>query len=217
MRIVICEDSVLLREGLTRLLAEGGHHVTAAVADAEALIAAVTDGPPDLAIIDVRLPPTQTNEGIRAALQIRENQPDLPILVLSQYVEERYAVDLILGGARGLGYLLKERVSDLDEFLEAIERVAGGGSAIDPEVVTQLLGRRRVGNPLDTLTPREVDVLKGMAEGRTNAAIAAGLVLTQGAVEKHASNIFTKLGLDSVTSENRRVTAVLTYLRNAGT
>lgn len=216
MRIVICEDSLLLREGLARLLAEGGHEVVAAVGDAEALMAAISDDPPDLALVDVRLPPTQTNEGIRAALRIRESRPDLPILVLSQYVEERYAVDLITGGARGLGYLLKERVSDLDEFLEAVSRVAAGGSAIDPEVVTQLLGRRREGNPLDTLTPREIDVLKAMAEGRTNAAIAADLVLSQGAVEKHASNIFAKLNLDAATSENRRVTAVLTYLRNAG-
>ncbi len=215
MRIVICEDSILLREGLTRLLAEGGHRVTAAVSDAESLIDAVNTEPPDLALVDVRLPPTQTNEGILAALRIRRTRPDQPILVLSQYVEERYAVDLIGNGARGLGYLLKERVADLDGFLDAVDRVAGGGTAIDPEVVTQLLGRRREGNPLDTLTPREMDVLEVMAEGKTNSGIAAGLVLTEGAVEKHASNIFAKLGLDTAT-ENRRVTAVLTYLKNAG-
>lgn len=215
MRIVICEDSVLLREGLARLLTEAGHDVAEIVGDAPALLAAVAAHRPDLAVIDVRLPPEQTNEGLRAALDIRRNQPEIAVLVLSQYVEERYAVDLISGGDRGIGYLLKERVADVDEFLDAIDRVGAGGTAIDPEVISQLLGRRRQGNPLDTLTPRELDVLRVMAEGQTNAAIAATLVLTEGAVEKHARNVFIKLGLDDTTTENRRVTAVLTYLQNA--
>lgn len=215
MRIVICEDSVLLREGMARLLTEGGHDVCAIVGDAPALLAAITEDRPDLAVIDVRLPPDQTNEGLRAALDIRRTWPDIGLLVLSQYVEERYATELISGGARGVGYLLKERVADIAEFLDAVRRVAAGGSAIDPEVVSQLLGRRRQGNPLDTLTPRELDVLRAMAEGQTNAAIAANLVLTEGAIEKHSRNVFLKLGLDD-TTENRRVSAVLTYLRNAG-
>lgn len=215
MRIVICEDSVLLREGLARLLTEGGHDVCATVGDAPALLAAITEHRPDLAVIDVRLPPDQTNEGLRAALDIRRTWPHVGLLVLSQYVEERYATELISGGARGVGYLLKERVADIAEFLDAVRRVAAGGSAIDPEVVSQLLGRRRQGNPLDTLTPRELDVLRAMAEGQTNAAIAANLCLTEGAIEKHSRNVFLKLGLDD-TAENRRVSAVLTYLRNAG-
>lgn len=216
MRIVICDDSVLLREGLSRLLTEGGHEVCAIGGTAPALLASVVEHRPDLAVIDVRLPPDQTNEGLRAALEIRENWPDIALLVLSQYVEERYATDLISGGARSVGYLLKERVADVAEFLDAVRRVGAGGSAIDPEVVSQLLGRRRQGNPLDTLTPRELDVLRAMAEGQTNAAIATNLVLTEGAIEKHSRNVFMKLGLDD-TTENRRVSAVLTYLRNAGT
>lgn len=215
MRVVICEDSVLLREGLARLLAEGGHDVVAACGDAPTLLEAVIAHGAELAVVDVRLPPDQTDEGLRAALQIRRTTPDTAVVVLSQYVEEHYAVDLISGGARGVGYLLKERVADVAEFLDAVRRVGDGGSAIDPEVVSQLLGRRRQGNPLDSLTPRELDVLRVMAEGQTNAGIAATLVLTQGAVEKHASNVFTKLGLDDTATENRRVTAVLTYLRNA--
>lgn len=217
MRIVICEDSVLLAEGLARLLTDAGHDVAATVGEAPALLAAIAECRPDLAVIDVRLPPDQTDEGLRAALDIRRTTPEVALLVLSQYVEERYAADLLTSGARSVGYLLKERVADVAEFLDAVDRVGSGGSAIDPEVISQLLGRRRQGNPLETLTPRELDVLRAMAEGKTNAAIAATLVLTEGAVEKHARNVFLKLGLDTASTENRRVTAVLTYLRNAAT
>lgn len=217
MRVVICEDSVLLREGLARLLTEGGHDVVALAGDAPSLLQAVTHHSPDLAVVDVRLPPGQTDEGLRAALKIRHSAPKTAILVLSQYVEEGYAADLISNGAQCLGYLLKERVADVEQFLDAVHRVGTGGSAIDPEVISQLLGRRRHGNPLDSLTPRELDVLRVMAEGQTNAGIAATLVITRGAVEKHASSIFTKLGIEDTTNENRRVTAVLTYLRNAAT
>lgn len=217
MRIVICEDSVLLAEGLARLLTDAGHDVAATVGEAPALLAAIAECRPDLAVIDVRLPPDQTDEGLRAALDIRRTTPEVALLVLSQYVEERYAADLLTSGSRAVGYLLKERVGDVAEFLDAVDRVGSGGSAIDPEVISQLLGRRRQGNPLETLTPRELDVLRAMAEGKTNAAIAATLVLTEGAVEKHARNVFLKLGLDTASTENRRVTAVLTYLRNAAT
>lgn len=212
MRVVICEDSVLLREGLARLLTDGGHEVIARTGDAQGLLDAVAADPPELALVDIRLPPTHTNEGLRAALRLRRDAPDTAILVLSQYVEERYALDLIGGGAAGVGYLLKERVADVDEFLDAVRRVGDGGSAIDPEVVTQLLARARRSNPLDSLTPRERDVLTLMAEGRTNAAIATDLVLTEGAVEKHVRSIFTKLDLTDTGTDNRRVRAVLTYL-----
>ncbi len=214
MRVVICEDSVLLREGLTRLLAEGGHEVVAAVGDADALMASVEADAPELALVDVRLPPTQTTEGLQAALRIRAEHTDVAVLVLSQYVEERYAVDLVGGGDRGVGYLLKERVADVTEFLDAVERVGHGGTAIDPEVVAQLLGRRRRGSPVDALTPREREVLGLMAEGRSNGGIAEELVLTLGAVEKHVSNVFTKLQLDDVATDNRRVRAVLRVVRS---
>ncbi len=212
MRIVICEDSVLLREGLARLLADGGHEVTARTGEAQSLLDVVAADPPDLALIDIRLPPTHRDEGLRAALRIRRDAPGVALLVLSQYVEERYALDLIGSGTTGVGYLLKERVADVEEFLEAVRRVAGGGSAIDPEVVSQLLARARRGNPLGSLSPRERDVLTLMAEGRTNAAIAAALVLTDGAVEKHVRSIFTKLDLLDSATDNRRVRAVLAYL-----
>ena len=212
MRVVIAEDLVLLREGIASLLADHGHEVVAAVGDAEALLEAAAEHRPQLAIVDVRLPPTQTDEGVRAAVELRRRDPDLAILILSQYVEERYAIDLLSGGNRGVGYLLKDRVSDVKQFLEATRRVAAGGTAIDPEVVSQLLSRRRRTDVLDELTPREHEVLALMAEGHTNTAIAERLVVTQGAVEKHIGNVFMKLGLPQTDLHHRRVLAVLTYL-----
>jgi len=210
VRVAIAEDSVLLREGLTRLLEEAGHQVVAAEADAEQFLRAVADAPPDAAVIDVRMPPTFTDEGLRAALVVRDRWPDVGVLVLSQWVEERYATELIAGRARGVGYLLKDRVADVSEFLDALRRVADGGSALDPEVVAQLLARSR--HPLGDLTPREREVLALMAEGRSNAAIASALVVGGGAVEKHINNIFTKLGLAPAERDHRRVLAVLRYL-----
>ena len=210
MRVILAEDSVLLRKGLALLLTEAGHEVTAAVASAEELLRAVTQDQPDVAVVDVRMPPTFTDEGLRAALVIRERWPDVGVLVLSQWVEERYATELIAGRATGVGYLLKDRVADVGDFVEALARVAGGGSALDPEVVTQLLARSR--SPLGSLTPRERDVLALMAEGRSNSAIAATLVVGAGAIEKHINNIFTKLGLAPGDRDNRRVVAVLRYL-----
>ncbi|MFI7616806.1 response regulator [Nonomuraea terrae] len=207
MRVVIAEDSVLLREGLARLLADGGVETVAAVSDGSALVAAVREHDPDLAIVDVRMPPTHTDEGLRAALQVRAAKPGFPILVLSQYVEERYAGELI---GRAVGYLLKERVADVAEFLAAVRQVAAGGTVIDPEVVVQLLSRQRRGAPLDSLSPRERQVLALMAEGRSNTAIAARLVVTEGAVEK--PGIFAKLSLGPAPEDHRRVLAVLTYL-----
>jgi DNA-binding NarL/FixJ family response regulator len=213
VRAVIAEDSVLLREGLARLLADGGVEVVAQVGDGPGLVAAVDAYRPDLAIVDVRMPPTHTDEGLRAAMEAREQVPSTAILVLSQYVEERYAAELLAGGARGVGYLLKDRVADVGEFLAAVRRVGDGGAAIDPEVVAQLLGRRRRAGPLDALSGRELEVLALMAEGRSNAAVAERLVITEGAVEKHISSIFAKLGLPAAASDHRRVLAVLTYLR----
>ncbi len=210
MRIVIAEDSVLLREGLTRLLAEAGHEVVAAEGDAEKFLRAVAAAVPDACVVDVRMPPTFTDEGLRAALLVRDQWPDVGVLVLSQWVEERYATELIAGRPRGVGYLLKDRVSDVDEFLGALNRVAEGGSALDPEVVAQLLARSR--HPLTGLTPRERQVLALMAEGLTNAAIADTLVVGGGAVGKHINNIFTKLGLEPGERDHRRVRAVLRYL-----
>ena len=211
MRVVIAEDSVLLREGLARLLDEAGFEVVEAVADGEQLLRSVADKMPDVVVADVRMPPTHTDEGLRAALVIRQRWPSTAVLVLSQYVEERYATELLAGDTRGVGYLLKDRVADVDEFVAALRRVGAGGAALDPEVVSQLLlrGRRR---PLDALTPREQEVLKLMAEGRSNGAIAAALVVTDGAVEKHVSSIFTKLGLQPTDTDHRRVLAVLSYL-----
>ena len=211
MRVVIAEDSVLLREGLARLLDEAGFEVVDAVGDAEQLLRSVADRRPDVVVADVRMPPTHRDEGVRAALVIRQRWRETAVLVLSQYVEERYATELLAGDTRGVGYLLKDRVADVDEFTEALRRVGRGGTALDPEVVSQLLarGRRR---PLDALTPREQDVLKLMAEGRSNGAIAAHLVVTEGAVEKHVSSIFSKLGLAPTEGDHRRVLAVLSYL-----
>ena len=211
MRVVIAEDSVLLREGLSRLLDEAGFEVVDAVGDGEQLLRSVGEYRPDVVVADVRMPPTHRDEGVRAALVIRQRWPETAVLVLSQYVEERYATELLAGETRGVGYLLKDRVADVDEFTEALRRVGRGGTALDPEVVSQLLarGRRR---PLDALTPREQDVLKLMAEGRSNGAIAAQMVVTEGAVEKHVSSIFTKLGLAPAEGDHRRVLAVLSYL-----
>jgi len=211
MRIVIAEDAVLLREGLVRLLADEGHEVTAAVSDALALVEAVGRDHPAICIVDVRMPPTFTDEGLRAAIEIRTRWPETAVLVLSQYVEERYATELLSGNTRGVGYLLKDRVADVRDFLDALERVAGGGTALDPEVVAQLLARARR-HPHDELTPREREVLALMAQGLSNAGIANRLVVTEGAVEKHVSSIFAKLGLQPTQEDHRRVLAVLSYL-----
>jgi DNA-binding NarL/FixJ family response regulator len=213
MRIVIAEDSVLLREGITRLLAEYDHQVVAALGDASELLATVTEHEPDLVIVDVRMPPTHTDEGLRAAVELRATHPTTPVLVLSQYVEERYAAELLELGTAGVGYLLKERVADVREFVDAAQRVANGGTALDPEVVSQLLVRSRNAGPLDALTPREREVLGLMAQGLSNVAISAALVVSAGAVEKHISNIFTKLDLPPSELEHRRVLAVLRYVR----
>jgi DNA-binding NarL/FixJ family response regulator len=210
MRVVLAEDSVLLREGLTRLLAEAGHEVAAACGDGESFLRAVAEHRPDVVVVDVRMPPTFTDEGLRAALVVRRSWPDTGVLVLSQYVEERYATELLSDRPQGVGYLLKDRVAELAEFLGALDRVAANGSALDPEVVAQLLARSR--HPLATLTPRELDVLALMAEGRSNGAIAASLVVGEGAVEKHISSIFAKLGLPPAEHDHRRVRAVLRYL-----
>ncbi len=212
MRVVIAEDLALLRGGIASLLRDEGHEVVAEVGDGGALLAAAEEHRPDLAIIDVRMPPTQTDEGVRAALELRRRQPDIAILILSQYVEERYATDLLSAGSRGVGYLLKDRVADVSEFLSAARRVAAGGTAIDPEVVSQLLSRKHRTDVLEELTPREREVLAMMAEGHSNSAIAERLVVTEGAVEKHVRNIFMKLGLPPTEQQHRRVLAVLTYL-----
>jgi DNA-binding NarL/FixJ family response regulator len=212
MRVVIAEDSVLLREGLSVLLAENGMDVVAAVSDGEAVLRVVEEHRPDIVVMDVRMPPTHTDEGLRAALVVRKTWPDVAVLVLSQYVEERYATELIAGDTKCVGYLLKDRVADVVEFVDAMRRVASGGTVLDPEVVAQLLAQSRRRHPLDALTPREREVLALMAEGRSNAAIAATLVVGEGAVEKHVSSIFTKLDLLPAESDHRRVLAVLRYL-----
>jgi DNA-binding NarL/FixJ family response regulator len=216
VRVVIAEDSVLLRAGLTGLLADAGHEVVATVGDAETLLDVVDRHQPDLAVVDVRMPPTHTDDGLRAALVIRERWPDVGILVLSQYVEERYATELLAERqtGSGLGYLLKDRVADVAEFLAAVARVGEGGTVLDPEVVAQLLARTRRRDPLDRLSPREREVLGLMAEGRSNAAIARALVVSDGAVEKHVSNIFTKLDLPPTEHDHRRVLAVLRWLES---
>ena len=212
MRIVIAEDAAILRDGLTQLLATRGHEVVAGVGDARALRAAIADHHPDVAVVDIRMPPTHTDEGLRAAVELRRDHPRLGILVFSQYIETRFATELLAGSSAGVGYLLKERVADIDDFVDALTRVAAGGTALDPEVVAHLLGAGRRG--LDTLTPREREVLALMAEGRTNAAIAGTLVVSDRAVEKHIANIFTKLGLSPSESDHRRVLAVLRYLES---
>jgi DNA-binding NarL/FixJ family response regulator len=210
LRVAIAEDSVLLREGLIRLLADEGHEVVAAAGDAEEFLRAVAQAMPDVCVVDVRMPPTFTDEGLRAALVVRDQWPSVGVLVLSQWVEERYATELIAGRPHGVGYLLKDRVADVTEFLDALGRVATGGSALDPEVVAQLLARSR--HPLGDLTPREREVLALMAEGRSNSAIADALVVGGGAVEKHINNIFAKLSLAPADRDHRRVLAVLRYL-----
>ena len=212
MRTLIAEDSVLLRAGLARLLEDAGHEVVAQVGDGEGLLRAVAESQPDVAVVDVRMPPTHTDEGVRAALVLRSQWPDVGLLVLSQYVEERYATDLLARDARGVGYLLKDRVADVEDFLEALTRVGSGGTVLDPEVVAQLLVRSRRASPLAGLTPRESEVLALMAEGRSNAAIAMQLVVTEGAVEKHVRSIFTRLDLPPDQADHRRVLAVLRYL-----
>jgi DNA-binding NarL/FixJ family response regulator len=209
--VVLAEDSLLLREGLVRLLDEAGASVVAAVGDGTALVEAVHEHRPDVAVVDVRMPPTFTDEGLRAALEVRRTVPGTAILVLSQYVEESYASDLLTAGG-GVGYLLKDRVAKLADLSDALERVVDGGTVLDPEVVSALFAHRRRRDPLSTLSPREREVLGLMAEGRTNTAVGRTLVITQGAVEKHISSIFTKLGLPPSGDDHRRVMAVLTWL-----
>ena len=211
-RVVVADDAVLLRDGVVRLLEESGFSVVGAVGTAEDLLTTVAQTTPDLCIVDVRMPPTFTDEGIRAALEIRTTHPGVAVLVLSHYVEERYAAELLAGNTAGVGYLLKDRVVEVGEFVDAVRRVVGGGSAIDPEVVSQILNRSRRGRELERLTPREREVLAAMAEGYSNRGIAEHLVISEGAVEKHISSIFTKLGLDPDDGGHRRVLAVLTYL-----
>ncbi len=216
LRVVIAEDSVLLREGLARLLEESGFEVAAQAGDAEDLLRKVNAHKPDVAVIDVRMPPTHTDEGLKAAQSIRADHPKTAVLVLSAYVDEASAMELLSESTERTGYLLKDRVSDLDSFTDAVRRVAGGGSALDPEVVGLLLGRRRREDPLEALTPREREVLGLKAEGRTNNAIAEQLVVTERAGEKHVTSIFTKLDLSPTVEDHRRVLAVLAYLRSAG-
>jgi DNA-binding NarL/FixJ family response regulator len=214
VRVVIAEDNALLREGLVLLLTTAGHEVVAvAVAEPE-ILPALLEHRPDIAVLDVRMPPGFRDEGLRAALEARRRIPGLPVLVLSQYVEESYAAELLGGGASGIGYLLKDRIGRVEEFLEALDRVAAGGTALDPEVVTELLSRRR-STPLDSLTPREREVLALMAEGRDNTTIAATLVITERAVSKHIGNVFLKLGLPTTDIGHRRVLAVLAHLNNS--
>jgi DNA-binding NarL/FixJ family response regulator len=215
IRTVVADDSVLLRDGVVRLLADSGFEVVAAVGDAQALLDAATEHDPDLCIVDVRMPPTHTDEGLRAAIEIKRRSPNVAVLVLSQYVEERYAGELLTGNVSGVGYLLKDRVIDVDDFLASLRRVAAGGSAVDTEVISQILGRSRNRAEIDRLTPREREVLTLMAEGLSNAGIAERLIVSAGAVEKHISNVFMKLGLEPEEGAHRRVLAVLTYLRGA--
>jgi DNA-binding NarL/FixJ family response regulator len=216
VRVVLADDSVLLREGIARLLEDAGFEVVAQSGTAEDLLRHVGMHKPDVALVDIRMPPTQTDEGLVAAKQIRERWPETGVLVLSQYVEPAYAMELLGENAEGVGYLLKDRVSDVDEFAAAVRRVAEGGSALDPAVVSQLVGRRRRDDPLEELTPREREVLEAMAEGRSNQAIAEKMVITLRAVEKHVTSIFSKLRLPATAEDHRRVLAVLTYLQSSG-
>jgi DNA-binding NarL/FixJ family response regulator len=213
MRIAIAEDAVMMREGLVRLLADRGHEIVAAVGDADALRTAVDELRPDVVIVDIRMPPTHTDEGLRAALRLRRDHPSVGVLVFSQYVETRYASQLLADNPTGVGYLLKDRVADVADFAAAVTRVGAGGTALDPEVVSQLLRASRQHDALAALTPREREVLALMAEGRSNAGISEALVITEGVVEKHVASIFAKLGLPATEGDNRRVLAVLRYLR----
>jgi len=213
MRVVVADDSVLLREGVVRLLTENGFDVVGQAGDAEDLIRKVRAHKPDVAVVDIRMPPTNTDDGLRAALEIRAELPETGVLVRSQCVEEGYALDLVGDSAGGVGYLLKDRVTDVDRFVDSVRRVADGGSALDPEVVSQLVGRARRDDPLEELTPREREVLELMAEGRSNNAIAEHMVVTERAVEKHVTSIFGKLGLAPAPEDHRRVLAVLAFLR----
>lgn len=215
MRVVVADDSVLLREGVVRLLVEAGMEVVGQAGDGEDLLRKVGAHRPDVAIVDIKMPPTHTDEGLRAAAEIRRLYPGIGVLVLSQYVEEGYALELLSADASGIGYLLKDRVADLDRFVDSVRRVGTGGSALDPEVVSRLLGRSRRQDPLDALTPREREVLGLMAEGRSNRGIAQQLVVTERAVEKHVTSIFGKLALPLAPDDHRRVLAVLTYVRAA--
>jgi DNA-binding NarL/FixJ family response regulator len=213
--VVIGEDDVLLREGIARILGEAGYEVVAQAGDAPDLLRKALAHHADVAIVDVKMPPDRSDDGLRAAVELRRQRPDTGVLVLSQYCEERYAVDLIGDRAEGVGYLLKERVGDVDAFIDAVGRVASGGSALDPEVVSRMLGRRARQSPLAELSPRERDVLAAMAEGKSNIGIADELFVTEAAVEKHVTGIFQKLGLGPTPTEHRRVLAVLTYVRDA--
>jgi DNA-binding NarL/FixJ family response regulator len=212
LRVVIAEDSVLIREGIARLIEESGGTVVAKVGDGDAFVEAVESLRPDVSVVDVRMPPSQRDEGLRAAIEARKRVPGSPVLVLSQYVERQYATELLADRAGGVGYLLKDRVGDIPEFMDALRRVARGGTALDPEVVSQLMSRSRGDDPLAALTPREREVLAAMAEGRTNVGIARLLTITEGATEKHIGNIFGKLQLPDTQDDHRRVLAVLTYL-----
>jgi DNA-binding NarL/FixJ family response regulator len=215
VRVVIGEDDVLLREGISRLLTEAGFEVVAQAGDAEEFLRRSLGNRPDVVVVDIQMPPDNEDDGLRAAYELRRQRPETGILVLSQYFEENYAVDLIGDHPEGIGYLLKERVGDIEVFIDAVNRVASGGSALDPEVVARMLGRRRGEGPLDQLSPREHDVLAAMAEGKSNKGIAESLVVTQAAVEKHVTSIFHKLELDPAATEHRRVLAVLTYLSDS--
>ena len=214
MRVVLAEDSVLLREGVARILDEAGFEVVGQAGNADELMLKVRSYSPDVAIVDIRMPPTHTDEGLRAAQEIREKHPTVGVLVLSQYVEAAYAMELLAESAEGVGYLLKDRVSDVNEFADAVRRVGEGGSALDPTIVSQLVGRRRRDDPIDQLTPREREVLGLMAEGRSNSGIAEQLVVTERAVEKHVTSIFSKLRLPAASEDHRRVLAVLAYLHS---
>ncbi|MFI9839228.1 response regulator [Nonomuraea sp. NPDC051941] len=214
MRVILAEDSTLLREGLVRLLLEEGHQVPAAVSDGDALVTAVAEHRPDIVVVDVRMPPTHTDEGLRAALEIRRRWPAVKVLVLSQYVEKRYATELMSADVEGVGYLLKDRVAQVGDFLDALERVGAGGAAFDPEVVRQLLARTTQVDPLARLTAREREVLERMAQGLTNASIAQALHVSQSAVEKHVNSLFDKLRLSHTTGYSRRVLAVLHFLES---